>query len=258
MLLMATALVVVSNGPDLAAQEARRRWEMQRQIRLDKYEQVLPLAMRNSGIDMWIVAVKENHSEPLWKDLGRGYVSGVGYYVFTDRGGDRIERAALGPAGYLIESPVPTTYLRERHPARVREGARSQADRRQHVGRDRAGRWAVGHDAPRISRTSSGRRMRRRLVSAETLVSEFRSRRVAAEIVAFGEASGIAIQLAERALSHEVITPGKTTLEDVAWWLQDRLLERGLGSEFDMPSVYVTGPQGIMATSTSGSFSPAT
>ena len=75
---------------------------MQRQIRLDKFEQVLPVAMRNAGIDMWIVAVKENHREPLWEDLGRGYVTGIGYYVFTDRGGDRIERAALGPSGYMI------------------------------------------------------------------------------------------------------------------------------------------------------------
>ena len=66
----------------------------------------------------------------------------------------------------------------------------------------------------------------------------------------FGEAAGIAIQLAERALSNEVITVGRTTLEDVAWWLQDRLLERGLGSAFDMPSIYVTGPEGIVATST--------
>ena len=63
----------------------------------------------------------------------------------------------------------------------------------------------------------------------------------------FAEAAGIAIQLTERALSNEVITVGETTLEDVAWWLQDRLLERGLGSEFDMPSVYVTGPNGIVA-----------
>ena len=95
-----------------------------------------------------------------------------------------------------------------------------------------------------------------RLVSAERVVSEFRSRRVASEIVAFGEAAGIAIQLAERALSNEVITVGKTTLEDVAWWLQDRLLDRGLGSEFDMPSVYVTGPEGIVATSTARIIQP--
>jgi Xaa-Pro aminopeptidase len=55
--------------------------------------------------------------------------------------------------------------------------------------------------------------------------------------------------LTERALSNEVITPGRTTLEDVAWWMQDRLLDRALGSEFDMPSVYITGPEGIAATS---------
>jgi Xaa-Pro aminopeptidase len=95
-----------------------------------------------------------------------------------------------------------------------------------------------------------------RFVSAERLVSEFRSRRVASEIVAFGESASLAVQLAERALSNEVITPGRTTLEQVAWWLQDRLLERGLGSEFDMPSVYVTGPEGIVAVSTARAIMP--
>jgi len=42
---------------------------MQRQIRLDKFEQVLPRAMRDNGIDMWIVAVKENHYDPLRANL---------------------------------------------------------------------------------------------------------------------------------------------------------------------------------------------
>ena len=56
-------------------------------------------------------------------------------------------------------------------------------------------------------------------------------------------------EIAERALSNEVITPGITTLEDVAWWMWDQLLARGLDSSFDMPSVYVTGPEGIAATS---------
>ena len=95
--IVALALVFAAALPD-QAQEARRRWEMQRQIRLDKFEQVLPRAMRDNGIDMWIVAVKENHYDPLWNDLGRGYVTGVGYYMFTDRGGDRIERIASARA----------------------------------------------------------------------------------------------------------------------------------------------------------------
>ena len=41
-------------------------------------------------------------------------------------------------------------------------------------------------------------------------------------------------RILERALSREVITPGITTGEDVAWWVQERLLEAGLGSSFGL------------------------
>jgi Xaa-Pro aminopeptidase len=247
--LIAGVLLVLVVTPIAGAQEARRRWEMQRQIRLDKFEQVLPLAMRNNGIDMWIVAVKENHTDPLWDDMGRGYVSGVGYYVFTDRGRDRIERAALGPSGYMVQesgaydifAPASSlgAFVKERNPKQIGVNMSEEigpAD-------------GLSFTMHRHLVKTLGDPYASRLVSAEKLVSEFRSRRVASEIVAFGEAAGIAIQLTERALSSEVITVGKTTLEDVAWWMQDRLLERGLGSAFDMPSVYITGPEGIAATS---------
>ena len=245
-----TALLLLALTPVVDAQESRRRWEMQRQIRLDKFEQVLPLAMRNAGIDMWIVAVKENHTDPLWEDLGRGYVSGIGYYIFTDRGQGRIERAALGPSGYLLEqsgaydvfaaaSTLPA-FVKARDPKRI--GVNMSAE----IGPADGLTFTMHQHLVK----TLGAPYADRLVSAEKLVSEFRSRRVASEIVAFGEAAGLAVQLAERALSNEVVTPGLTTLEQVAWWLQDRLLERGVASEFDMPSVYVTGPDGIAAVST--------
>ena len=249
-------LLALILADDAFAQEARRRWEMERQIRLDKFEQVLPQAMRDNKIDMWIIAVKENHREPLWNDLGRGYVSGIGYYVFTDRGVPRIERAALGPSGYLIDQSgaydifQPASSLAEF--VKARDPKRIGVNMSDEIGpADGLSFTMHAHLRKTLGEPYAGR-----LVSAERLVSEFRSRRVAAEIVAFGEAAGIAIQLAERALSNEVITPGRTTLEEVAWWMQDRLLERALGSEFDMPSVYVTGPQGIMATSTARVIQP--
>jgi Xaa-Pro aminopeptidase len=251
-----SVLALIAAVSPAGAQEARRRWEMQRQIRLDKFEQVLPQAMRAHGIDMWIVAVKENHTDPLWEDLGRGYVSGLGYYVFTDRGADRIERAALGPSGYLVEqsgaydifasSSTLPAFVKERNPRRIGVNMSDEigpAD-------------GLSHTMYQHLVKTLGEPYASRLVSAERVVSDFRSRRVAAEIVAFGEAAGIAIQLTERALSNEVITVGKTTLEDVAWWMQDRLLDRALGSEFDMPSVYVTGPEGIVATSSSRIIQP--
>jgi Xaa-Pro aminopeptidase len=256
MRIMLSLLLAVCVAAPAGAQEARRRWEMQRQIRLDKFDQVLPRVMRAQGIDMWIVAVKENHREPLWDDLGRGYVSGVGYYVFTDRGAARIERAALGPSGYLIEESgaydifAPASQLAEF--VKIRNPRRIGVNMSDELG----SADGLSYSMHRHLVKTLGDPFASRLVSAERLVSEFRSRRVASEIVAFGESAGIAVQLAERALSNEVITPGKTTLEDVAWWLQDRLLERGLASEFDMPSVYVTGPEGIAAVSTARTIVP--
>lgn len=228
-----------------ARREALRRFQMGCQIRSDKFNYVLPEVMRENKVDMWIVTLQEQAYDPLYDDLGRGYPgSMLGYYVFTDRGGDRIERAALGIDGYMLEQcgvydivtgPDLAAFVRERDPKRIALNYSEEigaADGLSHSSFQKISK-ALGE--PYVSR----------FVSAERLVSDFRSRRVATEIAAFSEAGQHSVELAERALSNEVITPGKTTLEDVAWWLQEELLKRGLGSSFDMPSVYVTGRKGI-------------
>ena len=55
-----------------------------------------------------------------------------------------------------------------------------------------------------------------RLVSSEKVVSDFRSGYTVSQVVALGEAGEISRRIAERALSNEIITPGVTTLADVA------------------------------------------
>jgi Xaa-Pro aminopeptidase len=220
---------------------------MMAQIRREKFDLILPEAMRENGIDMWITVVREGLYDPLFVDFGGGYVSGWGYYVFTDRGGDRIERAALGidshrltEGGFDIVGALDLhEFVAERDPRRI------GVNMSEHIGA-----------ADGLSHTSYlrlveilGEPWSGRLVSAEKLVSDFRSRRVASEIAAFAEAGELSRRIAERALSREVITPGVTTLEEVAWWMTEQLHENGLGTSFGMPSVYVTGPEGIAATS---------
>ena len=236
--------------PEAGAQEARRRWERMCQIRQEKFDRILPEAMRENDIDMWITLIKEGNFGPLYEDLGRGYAGNIGYYIFTDRGGERIERVAVGVSGYMLERCGVydqivggldlQQFVAERDPERIgvnMSEAIGAAD-------------GLSHTGYQHLVSTLGGRYASRLVSAEKLISDFRSRRVASEIVAFGEAGEMSREIAERAFSNEVITPGVTTLEDVAWWMQDQLLERGLGSSFDMPSVYITGPDGIVATST--------
>ena len=228
--------------------DARHRWERLCTIRREKFDRILPEAMRENGIDMWIVAMKEGHYDPLWELLGRGYVGSIGYYIFTNRGGDRIERAAIGIddhhraacGAYDIDSTVALgRFVAERKPRRI------GLDMSEEMGlADGLSHTLYTHIVKEV-----GPEYAPRLVSAEKMISDFSSRRVASELVAFGEATEIGRQIAERALSKEVITPGMTTLADVAWWIQDEMLRRGLGSSFEAPSIYITGPNGIEATS---------
>jgi Xaa-Pro aminopeptidase len=242
-------LALLSAWPS-SAQEARRRWEKMCQIRQEKFDYVLPEAMRENGIAMWITVIREGDYGPLYEDLGRGYPAEKAFYIFTDRGGERIERVALGLDGYLLEEcPVYDivegqadlrAFVSERDPKRIGVN----------MSKSIGGADGLSHTSYQYLVATLGEPYASRLVSAEKLVSDFRSRRVASEIVAFGEAGEMSRNIAARAFSNEVITPGVTTLEDVAWWMQDQLLARGLQSSFDMPSVYITGPDGIAAVST--------
>jgi Xaa-Pro aminopeptidase len=245
--LLAAGFLLVA-GADLHAQEARARWERMCQIRAEKFDLVLPGAMEANDLDMWIVVMREGLLDPLWEALGRGYVGGWAYYVFT-HGGERVERAALGVEGYRLEEcgvydhvgsadELPD-YVAERDPERI------GVDMAESIGgADGLSHTSYLHLLDVLGPYGD------RLVSAERFVSDFRSTRTAMEIATFAEAGEISREIAERAFSNEVVTPGVTTLEDVAWWISDQQLRRGLDSSFDMPSVYVTGPEGIEATST--------
>lgn len=231
-------------------QEAHRRWRKMNQIRNDKFDLILPEVMRENKIDMWIVMCREGSFDPLYPDLGEGYVGSTGYYVFTDNGSGRIERAALGISGYLLKEGGAydyfgsdlelKDYVAERDPQRIGLN----------ISKAIGGADGLTHSGYLELVEVLGKKYEERFVAAEKLVADFRSRRVASEIAAYGEACELSYTIAERALSNEVITPGITTLEDVAWWIKEQQFKHNLASSFGMPSVYLTGPRGIIATST--------
>lgn len=248
LLLLILSLILVVPAAT-AAQEARSRWERSCLIRQEKFDLVLPQAMADNDIDLWIVVSREGDLDPLWEALGRGYVGGWAYWVFT-RGQDRVERAAFGVGGYGPEA-CPSydhfgstdefgDWVRERDPERI------GLNMAESIG----GADGLSHTSFLHLQELLGPELSSRFVSAERLVSDFRATRTASELAAFAEAAEMSREIADRAFSNEVITPGVTSLEDVAWWMRDQQLARGLGSSFDMPSVYITGPEGVEAVST--------
>lgn len=233
-----------------SAQEAHRRWRKMNQIRNDKFDLILPEVMRENNIDMWIIMNREGCFDPLYIDMGKGYVGSTGYYVFFDDGSGRIERAALGIGGYLLEEGGAYDYFGSE--LELKEYVENRDPQRigLNISRNIGGADGLSHSGYEELQEVLGAKYAERFVSAEKLVSDFRSRRVASEIAAFGEACELSYTIAERALSNEVITPGITTLEDVAWWIREQQFKNNVETSFGMPSVYITGPRGIIATST--------
>jgi hypothetical protein len=143
-------------------------------------------------------------------------LTSIGFIIFTDTGKARIERAVLGIEGYEIENcgaydifgPASDLkkFVAERKPRRIGVNVSDRLGRADGLSK-------AGYD---YLVKELGSPYDARLVSADKLVSDFLYHRMSSEIAVFAEAGRISKELAERALSNEVIVPGKTTLEDVA------------------------------------------
>ena len=243
-------MIILVFSMDTSGQEAFRRWRKMNQIRNDKFDLILPEVMRENNIDMWIIMNREGNFDPLYPDMGEGYVGLTGYYIFTDHGSGRIERAALGVSGYLLEEGGAYDHFGSELELKAYVEERDPKTIGLNISKSIGGADGLSHSGYEELSEVLGEEYVKRFVSAEKLVSDFRSRRVASEIAAYAEACELSYTIAERALSNEVITPGITTLEDVAWWITEQQFKHNLETSFGMPSVYITGPRGVIATST--------
>ena len=226
--LLSALMAVILQGNNIAAQEARARYEMMKLIRQEKFDLVLPGAMRDSEVDMWIHVMQKGNPDALEMDLGGNASYSVddtlGFFVFTDRGGDRIERAVLGGRAdrdlydiFGAEKDI-AKFVAERDPQRIAVNMSDYLPSSD----------GMSHSAYKRLVRHIGDKYTRRLVSAEDVITLFRVRRVQSEIEAFAKMCEIQRLLMEETFRR--IVPGVTTSEELGWWVQDQLLLRGLDS----------------------------
>ena len=209
-----------------------------RLIRNEKIDLILPGAMRDNNVDMWIHVTRPGDPDPMEYEFG----STSGYLIFTDLG-DRIERAAFGSGGAVEKIDVHgsgeiaraiegydyntqdfsiydeiTEFVAERDPKRIAVNTSnwlSIAD-------------GISHSQYVKLERILGPKYSGRIVSAEHLITAFRGRRILREVTAMTNALEAHRQILERAESREVITPGVTTIGDVGTWVKNEFFKRGL------------------------------
>ena len=191
---------------------------MAHQIRQDKFDLVLPRAMRDNGIDMWIHVIRDRNPDPLESALG-----GVGVFVFSDRGEPRIERAILGFADEGLwedESydlmlgeegiegdpgwqQVVRDFVAERDPRRI--AVNFSVDNPLADG--------ISHtDFLKLER-ALGDELAGRIVSADSVINDFLAGIVLGEVVLDGYFGLLTIERLDREFAK--IVPGVTTLAEL-------------------------------------------
>ena len=218
--------------------DSRERFAIQREAISEKLQMALLPAMRNHGIDMWIVLDRENNEEPLHAELGGGFAGVRGAFIFHDNGSDTIEKIYYSsheqPANSVISQVYDETiyygYSREGLTPHIRKAIEDRDPQKIGVN--------TSHTLPEADGLTVGLRnflvdaigpeYASRIVSAELLVRDFRLQRTPAETAIYTDLLGWSARWMEEALSTENIVTGVATAEDVSWWLLDRALELGL------------------------------
>ena len=211
---------------------------IQREAIAEKLQTALLPAMRNHGIDMWIVLDRENNSEPLHVELGGGFSGVRAAFIFFDGGGDTVEKLYYGSHEQPANSVISQIYDETIYYGYSREGLTPHIRKAVHD-RDPAKIGVnTSHTLPEADGLTVGLRnflveaigpdYASRIVPAELVVRDFRLQRTPRETAIYTSLLEWTARWMTEALSSTHIATGATTAEDVAWWLQDRALELGL------------------------------
>jgi Xaa-Pro aminopeptidase len=231
----------------------RQEWLRQR------LETILPRLMRQYGVDMWIVPMREYNEDPVFSSI----VSPTTFaarrrtiYVFFDRGPQQgVERLALGGSS---QGGVYTAIRSQRTVGGNILGAnqaelwgdqqwlvlKDVIDQRNptRIAIDKSRTWAFAdglsageHEG---MREALGEKWTARFVPAEGLAVDVIAARLPDEERAYVRMQELVWALIDTAFSNRVITAGVTRTSDVVWWFRQRVNDLGLTSWFQ-PSVSV-------------------
>ncbi len=214
-----------------------------------RFTTLLPALMRREGIDMWIVVSREYNDDPVFRSMAplTTYSSRRRtILVFHDRGGAAgVDRLSIGRFDYdglftLHKTPNDGQW----------DGLRKLVQERQPkvIGINTSDAWnhadgLTANEKDNLLKTI-GPAYASRVKSAEMLAVGWLETKLPEELDAYRHVMRVAHRVIAEAFSNQVIVPGVTTSEDVAWWMRQRVADMGLGHWFH-PSITIWRKGGI-------------
>ncbi len=233
----------------------REQAKIQQEWTDKRVTEVIPMLMREQGVDMWVLSMREYAEDPVFWAIKAPTTFAArrrSIYVFFDRGpGQELERLALGGGtqGGLYEA------YRSTRPSNREDQAELVGNEQwmllREVVEDRNPRaialnidpdWAfsdgLGAGEWEALKTALGPEYVARVKRVPRLAVEFIAHRIPEMMPIYREREETVHAIVSQAFSNAVITPGVTTTEDVQWWIREKIQDLGMTTWFH-PSVDV-------------------
>lgn len=205
----------------------------------DRFNTLLPKLMDRSDIDMWVLISREYNEDPVlktmlpatWLNARRRTI----LVFYRDKANNTIEKLAV--ARYNIGKSITSAWDKEKEPDQWKALTKIIAERNpKKIALNYSDYFGL---ADGIVRTDYNEFIEAlspeyvsRIVSAEKLAIGWIETRTDKEMKYFEQLVDITHNIIKDAFSSKVITPGKTTTDDVVWYLRQRVTDMGLETWF--------------------------
>ncbi len=208
---------------------------LQNQILQQRFSQLLQPLMQRENIDLWLLISREYNEDPVLKTmLPATWLSArrrTILVIFNPGAGKPLQLHAV--ARYDVGDLFKKAWDVEQQPDQwqaLRDLVKSKNPQKIGINQSEFFGHADGMVATELTtlKQQLGSELSAKLVSAEKLAVGWLETRSTLELQQYPNLAQIGHQLIKRAFSNEVVTPGKTTTEDVVWWLRQQSTALGL------------------------------
>ena len=217
----------------------RERATLRDEILKDRFDNLLPQLMDDTGIDMWLVIAREYNEDPVmrtmlpatWLNARRRTI----LVFYRDKEQNTLERLAV--ARYDVGANITSSWDKEKQPnqwERLVEIIKERPVKK--IGINKSKHFGIADglvqtDYQELMQALPSN-LEEKIVSAEKLAIAWIETRTDKEMLLYNQLVDITSAIIDQAFSAAVITPGKTTTDDIVWWLREKVTSLGLETWF--------------------------
>lgn len=217
----------------------RDRAILKDEILADRFNNLLPQLMDDTNIDMWLVISREYNEDPVmrtmlpatWLNARRRTI----LVFYRNKAENTIEKIAV--ARYDVGKNITSAWEKEKQPLQWARLVEIIEERKpEKIGINVSEHFGIADglvvtDYNELKEALPAE-LEDKLVSAEKLAIAWIETRTEKEMELYNTLVSVTHKIVDEAFSSKVITPGKTTTDDVVWWLRQKVTDMGLETWF--------------------------